>query len=213
MKFAGQTKRDTFGKSYAHQVVEVDGAATFLEIQSRRDHIKNHRSMGMRRNRHLHQSLPAKAEVEFRRREDIVQLDTQIQSLKKQSVGKDRKLQNERRRLETKRNRLYLNELKRVRRGQTRGLSNNTPKQTLFDYARKAMPERGMLADVLPTTVQLRSPTGREALFALETICSQELSVVYLPALAPMAKDSDLECICGHPMKGYVFPWKYYYLC
>lgn len=48
-------------------MVEVDGAADFLGIGSRRGHIENHRSMGVRRNPHLYQALPARAELEFQK--------------------------------------------------------------------------------------------------------------------------------------------------
>ncbi|OJZ80364.1 hypothetical protein ASPFODRAFT_95134, partial [Aspergillus luchuensis CBS 106.47] len=46
MKFSGHVNPGMFGQSYAHCVVEVDGAASFLGIQSRRDYIGNNRSMG-----------------------------------------------------------------------------------------------------------------------------------------------------------------------
>ncbi|KAL4746145.1 hypothetical protein BDW72DRAFT_207591 [Aspergillus terricola var. indicus] len=171
MKFAGQTKRDTFGKSYAHRVSEIDGAATFLEISSRRGHIKNHRSMGMRRNPSLYQSLPAKAEFEFVHREDISELDTQIQSLL----------------ILESRDRRVLHELKRVRSEQIRRLgSTSFHDQTFFLYARKVMPDRALLADVLPTAVDLRSPTGRKALSTLESICSQHYSVAYHSNISPI---------------------------
>ncbi|THC87771.1 hypothetical protein EYZ11_012784 [Aspergillus tanneri] len=199
MKFAGQTKRDTFGRSYAHRVVEIDGAASFLGIKSRRDHIDNHRSMGVRRNPQLYQSLPAKAELEFQDRVDIVQLDIKIQSLKKQLAGLDKEeakpIQQQRRRLENQRQRLYLDELACVRRDQTRqlGFQPGSVERTLFYYTRKVMPERDMLAGILPTMVELRSPTGRMALRALEAICSQEVSICYLSSLTPI----DGKCICG----------------
>ncbi|KAL4925801.1 uncharacterized protein BDV17DRAFT_283674 [Aspergillus undulatus] len=194
MKFAGQTKRDTFGKSYAHRVVEIDEAATFLGIHTRRDHIKNRRSMGMRRNPNLYQSLPAKAEFDFLHREDIIQLDFQIRSLLKEESMTERKLLSQRRRLETKRQRLYEDELKRVRSEQVRRLgTSSSHDQTWFAYARKVMPDRGLLADVPPTAVDLRSPTGRAALCALETICSQKYSVAYQSSITP---DNDI-CPCG----------------
>jgi carbonic anhydrase len=45
MKFAGQTNRNTYGKSYAHPLSEVDGPANYLGIASRQEHIQNRRGM------------------------------------------------------------------------------------------------------------------------------------------------------------------------
>ncbi|OJJ66328.1 hypothetical protein ASPBRDRAFT_137940 [Aspergillus brasiliensis CBS 101740] len=202
MKFSGHIKRDTFGKSYAHRVVEVDGAATFLGIGSRRGHIENHRSMGVRRNPHLYQALPARADLEFQERKDVVQLDTEIRLMQKRLVlaEEDAKtIQLHRRRLENQRQRLYVDELSRIRREQPRlvGLQSISDKPTAFHYTRKAMPERNLLAGILPDTVELRSSTGRMAIRALEAICSQEVSVCYISSLAPI----DGKCICGESIE------------
>ncbi|KAE8387077.1 hypothetical protein BDV23DRAFT_174933 [Aspergillus alliaceus] len=74
-------------QSYVHHVVEVDGAASFLGIDSRHDHIENNRSMGARRNPQLYRSLPAKAELEFLDHNNIARIDKDIQSLKRQLAG------------------------------------------------------------------------------------------------------------------------------
>ncbi|KAJ5768158.1 hypothetical protein N7533_000741 [Penicillium manginii] len=47
MKFAGQMKRETFGRSYAHPLSEIDRPANFLGIASREGHIQNRRGMGI----------------------------------------------------------------------------------------------------------------------------------------------------------------------
>jgi hypothetical protein len=50
-----------------------------------------------------------------------------------------------------------------MRRGQTRqpGLQPDNAKRTPFHYSRKVMSECDLLAEILPITVELRSPTGR----------------------------------------------------
>ncbi|RAQ76875.1 hypothetical protein COH21_008703 [Aspergillus flavus] len=205
MKFSGHVNPGTFGRSYTHRVVEVDGAASFLGIQSRRDHIENNRSMGARRNPQLYQSLPAKAELEFQDRDDVVQIDTEIQALKRQLMGLNnqdsKSVEQQRRHLEARRQRLYLDELARIRHDQPRRLelvSKHAP-QTVFYYARKVMPERNLLAELLPQETELRSSTGRMALRALEAICSQMVSVCYLSSIAPV----DGKCLCGEPVEKY----------
>ncbi|KAF5860326.1 hypothetical protein ETB97_001746, partial [Aspergillus alliaceus] len=118
IKFSGQLKRDIYGKSYVYRVAEVDGAASFLGIVSRHDHIENNCSMGARRNPRLYQCLPAKEKLKFQDREDIVRLDTDIQSLKTRLMGLNtaevRPIQQRQRHLETQRQRLYLEELARL---------------------------------------------------------------------------------------------------
>ncbi|KAJ5193196.1 Zinc finger C2H2 [Penicillium cf. viridicatum] len=81
MKFAGQTNRDTYGKSYAHPLSKVDRPANYLGIAIRQEHIQNRRGIGLYRNSSLFQLLPAKAEYKFLAREDIYALDQTIAKL------------------------------------------------------------------------------------------------------------------------------------
>lgn len=87
MKFAGQVNRDTYGKYYAHPLSEIDGLANYLGIASRSDYIQNRRGMGMHYNPRLWQSLPAKAEFEFKDREDIRELDKAMELLGSQLLS------------------------------------------------------------------------------------------------------------------------------
>ncbi|KAL6229166.1 hypothetical protein BDW75DRAFT_250082 [Aspergillus navahoensis] len=199
MKHASHTEARTFGRSYAHPVCEVDGPATYLNITSRQEHIQNRRSMGIHRNPNLWQSLPAKAEFEFQEQEDVVKLDTEIAFLSAQLAKADsqetaHQIHLQRRRVQNQKDKLYLEELKRQREVQQGTQTGSVYEQTLFHYRRRAMPERDLLAQILPTRSTIRSSAGREAMKALETICSQYHPVPYRSGLRP---GNDGKCMCG----------------
>ncbi|KAE8384279.1 hypothetical protein BDV23DRAFT_177174 [Aspergillus alliaceus] len=65
--------------------------------------------------------------------------------------------------------------------------------QTYFHYARRVMPERDLLARVLPTSGNLRSTTGRAAPKALEALCSGNGLTPYRPGISPLHGI----CLCG----------------
>jgi carbonic anhydrase len=200
MKFAGHFDANTFPKWYAHPISDVDGLATFLNIPGRSAHIKNHRSMAVHYDPHMLQSLPAKQMFEFEARDDIRKLTADIKNsrlefLREADDSKKQLLLNRRRQLETQKSRAYHNELARLRKADTGG-SKNKFQETLFHYHRRVMPERHSLAEILPTSVELRSLDGRKALCALEALCVQERRVVYQSALAP----KEGKCVCGEKM-------------
>ncbi|KAF7169446.1 hypothetical protein CNMCM6106_004351 [Aspergillus hiratsukae] len=200
MKHASHTEARTFGRSYAHPVCEVDGPATYLDIASRHEHIQNRRSMGVHRNQNLWQSLPAKAEFEFQEREDVIALDKEFERLSTQLAKTDTEtkkgIQLQRRRVQGKKDKLYLEELKRQRVQQCTQ-TGSVYEQTLFHYRRRAMPERDLLAHKLPKkSSTIRSPDGLEAMKALEAICNQYHQVTYRSGLQPV----NGRCVCGEPI-------------
>ncbi|OJJ98557.1 hypothetical protein ASPACDRAFT_31552 [Aspergillus aculeatus ATCC 16872] len=201
MKFAGHIQRDTFGRSYAHPVSEVDGPATYLGILTRHEHIQNRRSMGMHRIPQLWQSLPAKAEFEFLEREDVMSLDKKMDQLT-QEMGDVReptekhRLQLEQHRIYNEKQILYKQELRRLQQTQRRGSitqQGSIFEQTLFSFTRKVMPERDLLAQLLPKNEGLRSATGLKVLAALETICSGSSTSIYGAGMQAI----DGKCFCG----------------
>lgn len=207
MKYGSHTDARTFGRSYAHPVCEVDGPATYLNIASRHEHIQNRRSMGIHRNPNLWQSLPAKAEFEFQEREDVMALDKEFALLSSQLAKADsqemeHEIHLQRRRVQSQKDKLYLKELKRQRDAHPGTQIGSVYEQTLFHYRRRAMPERDLLAQILPTRSTIRSSAGRDAMKALETICSQYHPVAYRSRLRPV----NGECICGEAVDRYVFP-------
>ena len=200
MKHASHTEPRTFGRSYAHPVCEVDGPATYLNIASRHEHIQNRRSMGIHHNPNLWQSLPAKAEFEFQEREDIMALDEELKSLTAKLVDAradgpeaERKIQLERRHVQSQKDKLYLEELKRQREFQQDSHVGSVYEQTLFYYYRRAMPERDRLAQLLSSKSSIRSPAGRDAMKDLETICREHSPVAYRTNLQPI----NGKCVCG----------------
>eukprot|EP00136_Aspergillus_niger_P005226 XP_001395717.2 hypothetical protein ANI_1_2012104 [Aspergillus niger CBS 513.88] len=201
MKFAGHVNKGTFGRSYAHPLSEVDGPATYLGIPGRHEHIQNRRSMGIHRHPQLWQSLPAKAEFEFQERPDIIELDRQMQCLtdelsKLQDPISKKKVQLGQHRIYNEKQRLYIQELRTLQRTQRRTLviqPTATYEQTLFNYTRKVMPERDLLAQLLPRNDSLRSPTGRAALEALEAICAGRSASTYGAGMQSV----NGECLCG----------------
>ncbi|KAN0068340.1 hypothetical protein V8E54_013536 [Elaphomyces granulatus] len=150
MKLAGHENPRTFGKSYAHP---------------------------------LWQSLPAKAEFEFQERSDILALDETMENLslklsKASSAQEKDQIRLDRHRAYNEKKRLYLEELKRLRKLQPNkpksatSVPNGLHEESLFYYRRRVMPERDYLATVLSQRIELRSSEGRRAVEALESLCS-----------------------------------------
>ncbi|KAJ5772119.1 Zinc finger C2H2 [Penicillium odoratum] len=200
MRFAGQTNRDTYGKSYAHPLSEVDGPANYLGIASRQEHIQNRRGMGLYRNSSLSQLLPAKAEYEFLAREDICDLDRMMAKLSLQLSGatpeEKHKIQLQQKRVYNEKRGLYNKELRKVER-QSGKQHGSIYTETMFHYRRRVMPHRDFLANALLGKVSLRSLDGRRILQALESLCSETHTVAYRDSLSPL----DKACLCGKSIK------------
>ncbi|KAL4900480.1 hypothetical protein BDW74DRAFT_170858 [Aspergillus multicolor] len=84
---------------------------------------------------------------------------------------------------------LHIKELKRQHGLQETNQNRTIHKQTLFHYYQQVMPERNILAQVLPTKSSSRCTAGRDALMALKKICSQHQPVSYRPCLQPVGAD------------------------
>ncbi|KGO60662.1 hypothetical protein PEX1_038750 [Penicillium expansum] len=153
MKFAGQTNRNTYGKSYAHPLSEVDGPANYLGIASRQEHIQNRRGMGLYRNSAFPQLLPAKAEYEFLAREDIHALDqtmAKLSSLLLNALPEEKhEIQLKQKRAYNEKRSLYNEELRKVQ-AQSGKQHGSIYTETMFHYRRKVMPHRDFLARKLP---------------------------------------------------------------
>ncbi|KAL3439835.1 hypothetical protein BJX65DRAFT_291535 [Aspergillus insuetus] len=204
MKHASHTEARTFGRSYAHPVCEVDGPAAYLNIATRHEHIQNRRSMGIHHNPNLWQSLPAKSEFEFEEREDVRRLNEELVRLDSQmldAVSPDMKkdIISQRRKLRTEKDKIYLSELKRQRELQSGTQAGSIHEQTLFHFRRRAMPQRDLLARILPKKATVRSTEGLEAMKALEALCKQSNQVAYRSGLEPL----NGECICGKPIESF----------
>jgi carbonic anhydrase len=162
--------------------------------------------MGIHRNPNLWQSLPAKAEFEFQEREDVLTLDKEFAFLSAQLAKADsqetaHQIHLQRRRVQSQKDTLYLKELKRQREIQQGTQTGSIYEQTLFHYRRRAMPERDLLAQILPARSTIRSSVGQNAMKALETICSQYHPVAYRSGLRPV----NGKCVCGESVDKYGF--------
>lgn len=199
MKFAGQMKRETFGRSYAHPLSEIDGPANFLGIASREEHIRNRRGMGIYQSFDACQYLPAKQQFEFESRKDIRELDSELWDLADRlsalsDVQGRKEIQKRQRSVYDRKQRLYREAVKQIREKSTKGsTTSNTRTETLFHYRRRVMPDRDILAGLLPSKVSLRDSDGRQALQALESICSESSPIAYRDSLRPL----EGKCRCG----------------
>ncbi|KAI1949847.1 hypothetical protein LOZ57_002325 [Ophidiomyces ophidiicola] len=122
MKFAGQTTRTMFGSNYAHPVCQVDGQATYLGIEPREDHIKHGCGLQLQRHSQLLQSLPARLEMEFHQRKDVIDLKKEMEVLSLQMItaheDEKRRIQTESHKIYNQQKRLYNAELKSQREQQ-----------------------------------------------------------------------------------------------
>lgn len=201
MKYAGHIRQDTFGRSYAHLLSEVDEPATYLGVSTRHEHIQDRRRMGIYRHPQLWQSLPVNAEFEFQERSDILSLDNSKQQLNKQLVSlqspeERRQIQLQQHRIYHWEQSLYLEELRRIQKAQliwsATHPGNHPRADFFFQYVRRVM----RLAQILPLSETLRSDTGRGALKVLEVLCTCESSVAYRSGMRAVNR----KCICGMPM-------------
>jgi carbonic anhydrase len=203
MKFAGQTNRNTYGKSYAHPLSEVDGPANYLGIAGRQEHIQNRRGMGLYRNSSLSQLLPAKAEYEFLAREDICALDqimAKLSLLLTDAMPEEKhKIQLKQKKAYSEKRSLYNEELRKLQ-SQSGRQHGSIYTETMFYYRRKVMPHRDLLASTLPCNLSLRSLDGRRTMQALESLCSETDPISYLDSLSPIGQ----ACLCGRFIEEYV---------
>jgi hypothetical protein len=81
MKFAAHRNSKTLVGHYLDDMSNVDGAATFLGLEPRRDLTEDFRSASMRRNPDLRHSLPTKNLDELKHRQDFPSLCEQIENL------------------------------------------------------------------------------------------------------------------------------------
>ncbi|KAI9043620.1 uncharacterized protein KD926_003390 [Aspergillus affinis] len=115
------------------------------------------------------------------------------------------------RRVKNQKDKLYLEELKRQRYLQQNSQAGSVYEYTLFLFYRRIMPERELLARILPTRSSIRSPTGRKAILALEAICREHHQVAFRSSLQPV----DRGCICVKSLdRLYLYrQWLHLYLC
>uniref|UniRef100_A0A093VU63 Virulence plasmid integrase pGP8-D n=1 Tax=Talaromyces marneffei PM1 TaxID=1077442 RepID=A0A093VU63_TALMA len=212
MKLAGHRDPNQFRRSYAHPLSDIDGQASYLGIRDRRGHITNRRGMEIHKNQVTWETLPALREFEFEERKDVAALQDEIDRLKERSrveqdVGMIRDIDRERRRLERQKKLLYGEEVQRFNR--TNSDTQKVEACQPFHYTRRAMPDRDLLAQLLPQPGKLRSIEGRQAARALENLCVEDTTVSYRRCLRP----TDDKCgACQQPIEKFYPHRRWYHL-
>jgi carbonic anhydrase len=90
--------------------------------------------------------------------EELKSLTAKLVDARADGPEAERKIQLERRHVQSQKDKLYLEELKRQREFQQDSQVGSIYEQTLFYYYRRAMPERDRLAQLLPSKSSIRSP-------------------------------------------------------
>ncbi|EED21202.1 conserved hypothetical protein [Talaromyces stipitatus ATCC 10500] len=197
MKLAGHLDRRQFSKAYAHPLSDIDGQASYLGTRDRRGHITNRRGMELQKHQVVWESLPAKLEFEFEERNDVAAIQKEMQNLDeelKSSVAMDavREIELEKRRLQYRKRSLYDQELQRFHR--TNPDMTNSEACLPFHYTRRVMPDRDLLAELLPRLGKLRSDDGRKAVQALENLCVTDTTICYRRGIHPLDGDQCGSC-------------------
>ncbi|CBF79037.1 predicted protein [Aspergillus nidulans FGSC A4] len=104
----------------------------------------------------------AKAEFEFQDCEDILALDKELAELSTQLENTDsaesmREIQLQQQRIQGQKDKLYLGEPKRQYQLQPDNQSRSIHEHMLFYYYQQVMPERDLLADILPARQRYRA--------------------------------------------------------
>ncbi|KAI9761799.1 MAG: hypothetical protein M1840_001679, partial [Geoglossum simile] len=225
MRFAGQSDPNTFFGSYMSQLSTVDGQASYLGEEIRRDHLDNFRGMGLHRNPHLWQSLSAKRRSELENRPDFLEVNQKIEALTQKigsGIENTQPERTSRRRLYGQKRRLIASELEAFRKSQPKKLTSSAthegcsedPHGTFFSCVRGLMPERDRLASTLFQKASLRSEEGRRSLCDLIALCTQDSSIAYRQGLCPIG-DKCHSSKCAMKMKDIPVSirWEHLYRC
>ncbi|KAK8071921.1 hypothetical protein PG996_005269 [Apiospora saccharicola] len=210
MKFAAHRNPRTLVGHYLADMTNVDGTASFLGLKPRRDLTEDFRSASMRREPNLPSALPAKLREALQSQPDYSEITSQIKALLYKidtaGLGEDRKhLIAQRDQLYRQRSQLVMDALETYQQDYSR-VSHSEGEQEAkdwrrvqFDRVRHMMPERGRLADSLPTRVAPRSDVWVTTLRDLIALRTNNCRVAYQEALRP----SDGRCpvaFCGQEM-------------
>jgi hypothetical protein len=199
MKFAAHRNSKTLVGHYLDDMSNVDGAATFLGLEPRRDLTEDFRSASMRRNPDLRHSLPARNLDELKHRQDFIDLCEQIEDLSTQittAITEEarKELKAQRRHVYDQRQKLINEELENYHRTQRRVDTTQCEiddqgewHRSYFDrVVRHMVPERDRLARTLLLAVPLRSPEGISALRDLIALRTNDSPVAYQEVLRPI---------------------------
>lgn len=198
MKFAGHRSSKTLVGHYLSNISNVDGAAAFLGLDSRRDITEDFRSASMARNPGLQHSLPAKLSESLKQRDDYMQICEEIYGLpscikaahkaqeRQVLEGRQKKMYAELRKLREEELEKYKRSQKTVYNTESVAHDEGDWRRSYFDrVVRHMVPERDRLAETLTQAVALRSQAGLSALSDLVSLLRDDSSVAYQEALRP----------------------------
>jgi len=198
MKFAGHRSSKTLVGHYLDDMSNVDGAASFLGLEARRDVTEDFRSATMRRNPNLPLSLPTEMLEILRENPMYESLTKSIYQTKWQiktadTIGTCAKLRNQMDKLYHQRRKLRDQLLKEHQLNQRMVYSTRSEVPTEMDWrrtyfhevVRHMVPERARLAVSLQMAVPLRSDQGISALKDLSVLLTTDSTVAYQESLRP----------------------------
>lgn len=173
----------------------IDGAASYLGMEQRKDLAVDFRSATMRLNPGMVQQLPSKVQSEIETRGDFVAMTEQIcrlnEAIRDASNAELRQgLIKQRQKIYGKRQKAVRAELRKYQEGQPLVYDNFNDRgdwtREQFCRIEHMIPERRRLAKSLLMTVPLRSQEGRSALQDLVSLRQNDCSVAYQDVLRPV---------------------------
>ncbi|KAK4209474.1 hypothetical protein QBC37DRAFT_378040 [Rhypophila decipiens] len=171
LKFAAHTNQITRTRDYLSSICGIDGQASFLGTQLRRDMAEDFRSATVRRNPELFLSLPAQQQDEPQERPEYIEIRAELYERKRKLVRQ---------------------ELLNIQKTQERIHPSDSTKsfhtdqhRTRFGRLRHMMPHRSSLADLLFLNAPLRSAEGIQAINHLISLIREPSNVAYQQSLQP----------------------------
>ncbi|KAM7184935.1 hypothetical protein V8F33_012701 [Rhypophila sp. PSN 637] len=171
LKFAAHTNQITRTRDYLSSICGIDGQASFLGTQLRRDMAEDFRSATVRRNPELFLSLPAQQQDEPQERPEYIEIRAELYERKRKLVRQ---------------------ELLNIQKTQERTHPSDSTKsfhtdqhRTRFGRLRHMMPHRSSLADLLFLNAPLRSAEGIQAINHLISLIREPSNVAYQQSLQP----------------------------
>jgi len=185
-----------YGQSYGANTSAVCGKSAFLDEIAQHDHVDYFQSFAKFRENGLPTKLPAEKEDAIRRDPQLLELEFEVQRLKRQRnptcdiKAAESKARAYRASLTKKRLQQYKFEWIRERRDwkvKTRGKeSPGDEKRTdLLDILSRVMPERGRLARMMISDRVVSEEERKEAIRDLCSLASRDCTVLYRPGEQP----------------------------
>ena len=174
MRHAAHRDTNTYARSYQSKVSTVDGQASFLGINSQREHQELFRGYSFRRDPNHQPRLPVERTRQLRRA-----LESKSPVATTTKSGRERqKIYDELRRLRKDAKKEYIN--RRVAQDPD---PSEEPHESSFQQTRKLMPQRNDLASLLFCKGSLRGQSGSIIMHHLVALCRQPRYYVVCPNL------------------------------